>query len=56
MPSPCTRVCRIDAATGWCAGCWRSLEEIAGWRTMSAAEQRVVLARVRQRRLSTEAP
>ncbi|MEW6694669.1 hypothetical protein Tther_00480 [Tepidimonas thermarum] len=31
VPSPCVGVCRIDAATGWCAGCWRTLDEIAAW-------------------------
>lgn len=31
VPSPCVGVCRIDEATGWCAGCWRTLDEIAAW-------------------------
>ncbi|TSE29802.1 DUF1289 domain-containing protein [Tepidimonas charontis] len=31
VPSPCVGVCRIDPATGWCAGCWRTLDEIAAW-------------------------
>ena len=56
MPSPCINVCRIDAATGWCEGCLRSLDEIAGWRAMSPDEQRAVLARLPQRRAATEAP
>ena len=30
--SPCTGICRLDAATGWCLGCARTGEEIAGWR------------------------
>lgn len=30
--SPCTGVCRIDAATGWCRGCARTADEIADWR------------------------
>ncbi len=55
VPSPCTRVCRIDAATGWCGGCLRSLDEIAGWRAMRPDEQRAVLARVQQRRAAAEA-
>ena len=29
--SPCTGVCRIDERTGWCEGCLRTLDEIAGW-------------------------
>ena len=29
VPSPCIAVCRMDAATGWCEGCLRTLDEIA---------------------------
>ena len=31
IPSPCTNVCTIDPATGWCAGCLRTIDEIAAW-------------------------
>jgi predicted Fe-S protein YdhL (DUF1289 family) len=44
VPSPCTRVCRIDAGTGLCLGCRRTLAEIASWSAMSDEEKRVVLA------------
>jgi predicted Fe-S protein YdhL (DUF1289 family) len=40
VPSPCIGVCRIDEATGWCAGCWRTLDEIAGWGTSDDATRR----------------
>ena len=43
VPSPCNSVCRMDARTGWCEGCMRSLDEIAGWSTMSDAEKRVLV-------------
>lgn len=33
IASPCTGVCRLDGASGYCLGCGRSREEIAGWRT-----------------------
>ncbi|MFV0279198.1 MAG: DUF1289 domain-containing protein [Rhodoblastus sp.] len=33
--SPCTGVCRMDAASGFCEGCGRSLPEIADWGMMS---------------------
>ena len=48
-PSPCTGVCRIDAATGWCKGCARTLREIADWPMLSAPEKRDLLARLAQR-------
>jgi len=44
--SPCVNVCRLDADK-ICVGCRRTLAEIAGWRDMSAAQRRAVLARLR---------
>ncbi len=44
VQSPCINVCAIDLNTGWCLGCYRSLDEIAGWRDFSADEKRAVLA------------
>ena len=41
--SPCIQVCTLDAAQ-MCIGCRRTLEEIANWGRMSAAEQREVIA------------
>jgi hypothetical protein len=48
-PSPCTLVCTIDARTGWCLGCHRTLDEIAGWSRAEADEKRAILARVAAR-------
>lgn len=31
IESPCIGVCTIDEATGFCQGCFRTLEEIQGW-------------------------
>ena len=41
-PSPCISVCRMDAATGLCEGCFRTLDEIAGWGMGSDAQKRAV--------------
>jgi hypothetical protein len=46
VPSPCINVCTIDPDTGWCQGCYRTLDEIAGWPEFSAEEKRAVLARL----------
>ena len=46
VASPCINVCKMSAATGWCEGCRRTLEEIACWSIYSAAEKRAVLARL----------
>ena len=44
VASPCIDVCRIDAASGYCEGCRRNLEEIASWSAYGPAEKRAVLA------------
>ncbi|MBU9194597.1 DUF1289 domain-containing protein [Burkholderia gladioli] len=46
VASPCTAICRIEPATGWCAGCGRTLEEIAAWRDLDDAGRRAILARI----------
>lgn len=40
VPSPCVGVCRMDDATGWCAGCWRTIDEIANWGASDDATRR----------------
>ena len=41
-PSPCISICRMDAVTGLCEGCFRTLEEIAAWGMMADHEKRAV--------------
>lgn len=40
--SPCVSVCRMDAATGLCEGCLRTIGEIAGWADMDTPERLAV--------------
>lgn len=58
METPCINVCVIEADTGLCAGCGRSLDEISRWATMTDAQrQRIMLEladRRRQARLAAE--
>ncbi len=49
VASPCVNVCVIERATGWCTGCGRTLDEIAGWGMASPGEKRAVLARLPER-------
>lgn len=56
LTSPCISVCRIDAATGWCEGCVRTLDEIARWGAMSQAQRSAVWSALPQRRAQLEAP
>jgi prolyl-tRNA editing enzyme YbaK/EbsC (Cys-tRNA(Pro) deacylase)/predicted Fe-S protein YdhL (DUF1289 family) len=49
VPSPCNSVCRMDEASGWCAGCFRSIDEIANWSRMTPTQQRDVWRLIEQR-------
>jgi uncharacterized protein len=42
VPSPCISVCRMDASTGWCEGCLRTIDEIAGWSRFDDDAKRAV--------------
>jgi predicted Fe-S protein YdhL (DUF1289 family) len=50
IASPCTKVCVMDEATGLCRGCYRTLDEIARWGTMSDGERSAVVAELPARR------
>ena len=50
IPSPCVKTCILDPDTGWCLGCVRDLDEIAGWSAMDDAEKQAVLDRIDARR------
>jgi uncharacterized protein len=44
IESPCVKTCVIDAETGMCVGCARTLDEIAAWGSISAAQRSAVMA------------
>ena len=50
VPSPCTSVCSLDPATGWCVGCLRTIDEIAAWGRLDDAGKGTVLMRLPSRR------
>jgi predicted Fe-S protein YdhL (DUF1289 family) len=39
IESPCINICTLDARSGLCLGCGRTIDEIARWTAMSAAER-----------------
>jgi hypothetical protein len=43
MESPCVKTCTIDMATGLCAGCGRTRNEIAVWSSISSTERRRIM-------------
>lgn len=50
IATPCVMVCAVDGASGLCMGCFRSLTEIVGWRTLSEAERAAIMAELPSRR------
>ncbi|MFT3735478.1 MAG: DUF1289 domain-containing protein [Rhodocyclaceae bacterium] len=53
-PSPCIRICCLDDQDV-CLGCFRTLEEITGWRDKDADTQHAILARCAERRREHDA-
>ena len=43
ISTPCIKVCVMDAASGLCSGCGRTLEEIARWGQMTESERLSVM-------------
>jgi predicted Fe-S protein YdhL (DUF1289 family)/acyl-coenzyme A thioesterase PaaI-like protein len=50
VASPCVDVCRMNAETGFCDGCLRTIGEIAAWSASDDDAKRAILARVDSRR------
>ena len=49
VPSPCLSICRVDAASGLCEGCFRTLDEIAAWGMLRDPERRAIWQVIQQR-------
>ncbi len=47
--TPCIAVCFIDPQTDLCAGCGRTLPEIARWHRIDTAERLAIMATLPQR-------
>jgi len=56
VPSPCTDVCRIDPDSGWCEGCFRTIDEIAAWGALDDRARREVWKRLPARRAAARQP
>jgi predicted Fe-S protein YdhL (DUF1289 family) len=49
VPSPCINICRMNAQTGFCEGCFRTIAEIANWSTASEEFKRTVWMEIKRR-------
>ena len=48
VESPCINICKMEGDL--CAGCFRTLDEIARWANIGDDDKRLILAAVAQRR------
>ena len=55
IASPCIDVCRMDAKSGLCEGCLRTLDDIAGWAAATDETKTLILAAIAQRRARIDA-
>ena len=50
LPSPCISHCVMEKASGLCAGCQRTIEEIVAWGSASEAQRRSIWQAILLRR------
>lgn len=50
IESPCVKVCVMDPDSGFCLGCYRTLEEIGGWSALTPEARRAVMEALPGRR------
>lgn len=48
--SPCINVCTLDADSGLCQGCFRTIDEISVWSRASNEEKLTILVSALRRR------
>jgi len=53
LPSPCVGQCRMDAVSGLCQGCLRTIDEIVEWGQADDAFKRAVWLAIAERRRAT---
>lgn len=49
IASPCVSVCRMDAGSGLCEGCLRTIDEITQWGRASDSAKRALWQRLGER-------
>ena len=50
IKTPCVKVCVVDGESGLCMGCYRRLNEVAGWAKLSDAEREAIMGELKDRR------
>jgi predicted Fe-S protein YdhL (DUF1289 family) len=55
IETPCNKICTIDPATHLCAGCGRTIDEIACWTALTDAERARIMAELPRRLQASQA-
>lgn len=50
IKTPCIKVCVVDGESGLCMGCYRRLNEVAGWAKLTDEERDQIMAELPSRR------
>lgn len=50
IATPCVKVCIVDGPTGLCLGCFRSLQEIGGWSSLTDDQRATIMSELPARR------
>jgi len=49
IESPCVNICVIHRESGLCMGCFRTMDEIAAWSRIAAADRSAIMASLPER-------
>lgn len=47
--SPCVNICRMDADNQYCIGCFRTVQEIQNWTSMTDEERERIMSQLDSR-------
>ena len=50
MNSPCIKVCKIAPDTGFCVGCFRTIDEIRLWKKLTDVQRQDIMDLLEKRR------
>lgn len=53
LESPCVNICTLEARSGLCLGCGRTIDEIARWTAMRADERTRIMIELPTRLAAT---
>ncbi|MDP3620732.1 MAG: DUF1289 domain-containing protein [Polynucleobacter sp.] len=52
--SPCINWCEMNPKSGYCLGCYRTINEIASWSSLSEEQQLAILAQIDDRKNASD--